>query len=201
MKSLLTLTCLALALTVPPVLAQGPPPIERPVEMPVDKPVETPQKDTVTVWVVVAKGPGCNAGALTRKALDGFADKVERRVMSGSQATLILKAGQTLDRAELKKALEAQKLTFESLTQVERARAKAAYVIEVPGLACAHSAAKAREALTVALGKAALAVHADKATVIELARDEALDVKAVEAALAGLGLKHGAPKRDDYSRL
>lgn len=197
MTSRLSLLVLALAAVAPPVLAQGPPPTERPIE----KPAETPQKETVTVWVLVAKGPGCNAGALTRKALDGFADKVERRVMCGSQATLVLKAGQSIDQAELQKALEAQKLTFESFTKTERPRAKAAYVFEVPELACAHSAAKAHEALKAALGTAALAVHADKETVIELSKDEALDVKAVEAALAKLGYKHGAPKRDDARRI
>jgi len=197
MLSRLALFVLTLAAAGSPALAQGPPPIERPIE----KPAETPQKDTVTVWVLVARGPGCNAGALTRKALDGFADKVERRVMCGSQATLVLKPGQAIDKAELQKALEAQKLTFESFTKSERPRAKAAYVIEVPELACAHSAAKAHEALKAALGASALAVHADKETVIELAKDEALDVKAIEAALAKLGYKHGAPTRDDARRI
>ena len=192
---------LAALWAAPLALAQGPPPVQRPIEKPAEKPAETPQKDTVTVWVLVAEGPGCNAGALTRKALDGFADKIERRQMSGATATLVLKPGQALDEAALKRALEAQKLTFVGLTKVERARAKAVYVIETPDLACAHSAAKAHAALTKALGKAALAVHADKQTVIELAEDKPLDVKALEAAFKGLELKFSAPQRDDSKRL
>lgn len=181
----------------PSALAQGPPPVTPPVEKPVEKPVDKPAEAEVVLWVLVAKGDGCSAGARTRKALDGFADKVERRVMSGAQATLVLKAGQSIDVAALRTALEANKLTLESFEQVKRTRAKAAYVLETPGLACAIEAGKAREALTRALGAKALAVHADTRTVIQLAKDEPLDTQAIEKALAALKVKHDAPKRDD----
>ena len=47
------------------------------------------------------------------------------------------------------------------------------------------------------LGKAAVSIHADKETVIELAKDEKLDVDKVESLLKKLKVKHKGIERDD----
>lgn len=54
--------------------------------------------------------------------------------MSGTDATLTLKAGQTISEEELTKALKDNGIKLESFKSEKRAKAKAAYVIETTGL-------------------------------------------------------------------
>jgi hypothetical protein len=54
--------------------------------------------------------------------------------MSGTDATLILKAGQTISVEELTKALKDNGIKLETFKSEQRKKAKAAYVIETTGL-------------------------------------------------------------------
>lgn len=65
---------------------------------------------------------------------DVIGDDIDRMFMSGTVATLTLKKDAKIDEKKLQKAIEAKKLTFNSLTSRKSARATAAYVLEVPGL-------------------------------------------------------------------
>lgn len=66
--------------------------------------------------------------------MDAFKDRIDRIVWSGTDATLILKTGQTIGKEELEKALKGKGITLESFKSETRKRAKAAYVIETTGL-------------------------------------------------------------------
>lgn len=59
-------------------------------------------------------------------------DGVERMMMSGTRATLILKGGAELSEDDVKQALEDNGLQFESLEELEIQRAAAAYVAKTP---------------------------------------------------------------------
>jgi hypothetical protein len=59
-------------------------------------------------------------------------DSIDRMMMSGTRATLVLKSGAELNEAEVKKALKANGLKFESLKQAELERPMAAYVVKTP---------------------------------------------------------------------
>lgn len=54
--------------------------------------------------------------------------------MSGTDATLTLKAGQAISKEELEKALKDKGITLVSFAQEVRKKAKAAYVIDTTGL-------------------------------------------------------------------
>jgi hypothetical protein len=54
--------------------------------------------------------------------------------MSGTDATMILKAEQKISVEELTKALKDNGITFVSFKSEKRTRAKAAYVIDTTGL-------------------------------------------------------------------
>lgn len=54
--------------------------------------------------------------------------------MNGAGAVMTLKKDAKLDEGELKTALKKNGITFKSLKQETRKRAKAAFVIEVKGL-------------------------------------------------------------------
>tara|TARA_R110000868_G_scaffold41116_1_gene140976 strand:- start:74 stop:274 length:201 start_codon:yes stop_codon:yes gene_type:complete len=57
---------------------------------------------------------------------------VERIMMSGTRATLVLASGAVLTEARVKEAIEENKLVFESLASHEVSRAGAAYVAKTP---------------------------------------------------------------------
>ena len=57
---------------------------------------------------------------------------VDRLMMSGSRATLLMKKDAKLTEAAVKKALESKKLTFEGLSEHKVPRAHAAYVAKTP---------------------------------------------------------------------
>jgi hypothetical protein len=57
---------------------------------------------------------------------------VDRFMMSGTRATLVLKPDAELAEADVKQALEAKGLKFESLEEVVVERPAAAYVAKTP---------------------------------------------------------------------
>lgn len=57
---------------------------------------------------------------------------VDRMMMSGTRATLVLKDGAILSEFRVKKAIEGVGLTFESLDEVDVSPAGAAYVAKTP---------------------------------------------------------------------
>jgi len=59
-------------------------------------------------------------------------DGVDRMMMSGTRATLVLDRGAKLTEADVKKALEDKGLKFESLEKLEIDRPAAAYVAKTP---------------------------------------------------------------------
>ena len=59
-------------------------------------------------------------------------DGVERLMMSGTRATLVLEGGAELTEEEVKRAVEAKGLTFDSFEEVRVERAAAAYVAKTP---------------------------------------------------------------------
>lgn len=59
-------------------------------------------------------------------------DGVDRMMMSGTRATLVLESGAELDEAVVKKALEEKGLVFESLEEQVVERPAAAYVAKTP---------------------------------------------------------------------
>lgn len=59
-------------------------------------------------------------------------DGVDRMMMSGTRATLVLDAGASLTEADVRTALEEQGLTFESLEELVIERPAAAYVAKTP---------------------------------------------------------------------
>ena len=59
-------------------------------------------------------------------------DGVDRFMMSGTRATLVLDDGAKLTEADVKSALEDQNLVFESLEVVALERPAAAYVAKTP---------------------------------------------------------------------
>ena len=70
---------------------------------------------------------------LTGAPWDGYA-RIDRVYMSGTDATLTMKAGQTISVEELTKALKDNGIKLESFKSEQRKKAKAAYVIETTGL-------------------------------------------------------------------
>lgn len=58
---------------------------------------------------------------------------VDRLMMSGARATLVLADGATLTEAQAKAAVEGAGLTFESFATAEVSRAARAFVAETPG--------------------------------------------------------------------
>ena len=54
--------------------------------------------------------------------------------MSGTCATLVLKDGKSITKAELEKELKANRITLKSFEKKTRSKAKAAYVIATSGL-------------------------------------------------------------------
>lgn len=59
-------------------------------------------------------------------------DGVDRMLMSGTRATLVLDEDADLTEADVEQALEDEGLTFESLEELEVERAAAAYVARTP---------------------------------------------------------------------
>ncbi|MDG1498922.1 MAG: hypothetical protein P8N31_13385 [Planctomycetota bacterium] len=59
-------------------------------------------------------------------------DGVERLMMSGRRATLVLEPGAVLTEARLKEAFKAERLVFESMERVEVSPAGAAYIAKTP---------------------------------------------------------------------
>ncbi len=57
---------------------------------------------------------------------------VDRMMMSGTRATLVLKEGVKLSEKEVKEALTAKKLTLDSITKVEVPQPGAAFVAKTP---------------------------------------------------------------------
>jgi hypothetical protein len=68
---------------------------------------------------------------MARAAMETL-DGVDRLLMSGRRATLVLEKDAKLSEADVKKALEDKKLTFESLESQVVPRAGAAYVAKTP---------------------------------------------------------------------
>jgi len=71
---------------------------------------------------------------MARAAVESFKERTERIVMSGTNATIVLKAGKELGTEELTKALKDKGIKLVSFKSEKRQRAKAAYVIETTGL-------------------------------------------------------------------
>ncbi len=68
---------------------------------------------------------------MARAAMESL-DGVDRMLMSGTRATLVLEAGAKLSQADVKGAVEDKGLKFESLEQMDVKRASAAYVAKTP---------------------------------------------------------------------
>ena len=68
---------------------------------------------------------------MARAAMESL-DGIDRMMMSGTRATLVLDADADLTKADVKKALEDKGLKFESFEKHEVARPAAAYVAKTP---------------------------------------------------------------------
>lgn len=68
---------------------------------------------------------------MAREAIQSL-DGIDRFMMSGTRATLVLANGSELDEAQVKRAIEAQGLKFESIETVLIERPAAAYVARTP---------------------------------------------------------------------
>ncbi len=68
---------------------------------------------------------------MARAAIESL-DGVEQFMMSGSRATLVLEADSELTEEDVRDAVEANGLTFDSFKKEERARAAAAFVVKTP---------------------------------------------------------------------
>jgi hypothetical protein len=102
--------------------------------------------DQITVQVVIASGGAWGASAQAREAMESL-EGVDRMMMSGTRATLVLKDGAILSEFRVKKAIEGVGLTFESLDEVDVSPAGAAYVAKTPKFTWAKTAIEVRETL------------------------------------------------------
>ena len=68
---------------------------------------------------------------MAREAMESL-DGVDRMMMSGTRATLVLEPGAELVEADVRKAVEGKKLTFEGLEKRVIERPAAAYVAKTP---------------------------------------------------------------------
>ncbi len=68
---------------------------------------------------------------MARAAMDSL-DGVDRKMMSGRRATLVLNKGAQLTEADVKAALKGKGLKFESLEKHKITRPAAAYVAKTP---------------------------------------------------------------------
>ncbi len=68
---------------------------------------------------------------MARAAMESL-DGIDRMMMSGTRATLVLESGAKLSEADVKKALEEKGLKFESLEEHKVDRPAAVYVAKTP---------------------------------------------------------------------
>lgn len=68
---------------------------------------------------------------MARAAIESL-DGVDRFLMSGTRATLVLEAGAELSEADVKEAIESRGLTFHSLESQDVRQASAGYVAKTP---------------------------------------------------------------------
>ncbi|MFT7670961.1 MAG: hypothetical protein ACI8X5_003676 [Planctomycetota bacterium] len=68
---------------------------------------------------------------MARAAMESL-EGVERMMMSGTRATLVLEDGAVITEAEVKEALEGKGLVFESFEKHKIERAASAYVAKTP---------------------------------------------------------------------